>query len=91
MHYMRGAAEDERLHRAYCSKVSQGIEWPYRGASGVHVLQEGVALRRKEDAKGKGRQIEGNIVMVEGGVKGALRKKVRSHRSVLDYRCEAHP
>lgn len=76
MHYMRGAAEDERMHKAYCSKVSRGIEWPFRGASDVRVLQEAVALRRKADAKGKGREIEGSIVMVEGSVKGSLWKKV---------------
>ena len=90
MHYMRGAAEDERLHKAYCSKVSRGIEWPFRGANGVQVLQEAMTLRRKGDAKGKGRQIEGTIVMVEGSVKGALRKKVRARRSMPGKMYEAY-
>lgn len=67
MSYIRGAVEDEDLHKSYCKKLAKGVEWPFAGNHpGCKVLAENIWLG----------EMEGKIVMAEGCPAGALSKKV---------------
>ena len=78
MSYTRGAVEDEELHKSFCKRSAEGIEWPFLNhptrrtvkTATFEVMQEGIQI-----GKGKGALI-GSIWMMDGSVGGPLARKV---------------
>lgn len=69
MAYIRGAVEDEELHRIYCRKLSKGIECNFSaGDADCTTLAENIWVGKGID------QISGRIVMVEAGADRTARK-----------------
>ena len=79
MSFMRGAIEDEELHRGFCKKMSGGIDWPFlrhfreetMETGNCELVEEGIRIGRSRD------HLEGSIWMIRGNATGPMAKKVK--------------
>ena len=82
--YIKGAGDDEALHKTHCARVQQGMEWGREEEKDGIRDGQSIIVEVENDIKLPGAKFRGRIICLPADVNGKIGTKVsllNEHRS----------